>query len=210
MAADRQRVMTVVWWRERVGGHLLWILVTLFAAQEVPYIQAVASLKLLWTRPRLQAQPPLQTWAKHTAPPAPSRQRRRRRPLQSAVLATTVQCKPVVAAMRARQTVAEALRLRTLVVAAHPEQVEELLHLCLGAVRVDLPIWEPVAELVSMLQVVVAVSLPLKVDIVVPVWAARRVSYVLVVPLSALGGWSLLWRWRAVKVVGVMGLYPSV
>jgi len=63
--------------------------------------------------------------------------------------------------MRARQAVAEALWLRPLVVAVHPVPVEELLHLCLGAVGVDPPIWEPVAELVWMLQVVVAVSLPL-------------------------------------------------
>jgi len=118
----------------------VWMLVTLCAAPEVPYIQAMASLKLLWTRPRQQAQPPLQTWAMHTAPRAPSRQRRRRRPVQSALLATTVQCKPVVAAMRARQAVAEALRLRPLAVAVHPVPVEELLHLCLGAVGVDPPI----------------------------------------------------------------------
>jgi len=38
MAADRPRPMAVVWRRERVGGHLVLISVTLCTATEAPYI----------------------------------------------------------------------------------------------------------------------------------------------------------------------------
>jgi len=81
---------------------------------------------------------------------------------------------PVVAAMRARQVVAEAPPLRPLVVAVHIVPVEDLMSLCLGVVVVAAPVRKPVTEMVWMLQMVVTASLPFWIVVVVLVWAARR------------------------------------